>query len=270
MHFTFILVEPAVAENVGSSARALKTMGFERLVVVNSNVHKQPEASWLAHGSADILNKIEEFDTLGAAIRDMDLVIGTTAKKRRVYEDYYTCSEIPGILDSKVDMLENVAIVFGREESGLTNEELKLCNIFTGIPMKTKYPSLNLAQSVMIYAWELSKYGIASPESTMAGVPAGLPDTGPVKHENIIISPPPLNHDSELLKHHANTPSDAKLRHLRKLAGEILVRIGFNKESAVYPRIMERLEATGNKDAGLIMSVCSKIDDILISLDRED
>ncbi|MFP4367890.1 MAG: tRNA/rRNA methyltransferase [Bacteroidales bacterium] len=263
MQFTFVLVEPAVAENVGSSARALKTMGFEKLVIVNSHVHQQPEASWLAHGSADILNKIEEFDTLGAAIRDMDLVIGTTAKKRRVYEDYYTCNEIPEILDSKANMLENVAVVFGREESGLTNEELKLCHIFTGIPMKTTYPSLNLAQSVMIYAWELSQYGNASPKSTMANGRTGLLSTVPDDHDNTAKGSPSRNHDPQLSKHPANTPSAAKFRHLRKLAGDILIRIGFNRESAVYPRIMERLEAMGDKDAGLIMSVCSKIDDIL-------
>ncbi|MFW5877486.1 MAG: tRNA/rRNA methyltransferase [bacterium] len=263
MQFTFVLVEPAVAENVGSSARALKTMGFEKLVVVNSHVHQQPEASWLAHGSADILQRIEVFDTLGAAITDMDLVIGTTAKKRRIYKDYYTCNEIPEILDSKANMLENVAVVFGREESGLTNEELKLCNIFTGIPMKTTYPSLNLAQSVMIYAWELSQYGNASPKSTMANSRKGLPGAGPDEHKNTTKRPASLSHDLQLSKQPANTPSAAKFRHLRKLTGDILIQIGFNKESAVYPRIMERLEVIGDKDAGLIMSVCSKIDDIL-------
>ncbi len=270
MQFTFVLVEPAVAENVGSSARALKTMGFERLVVVNSNVHNQPEASWLAHGSADILQKIEVFDTLSAALTDMDLVIGTTAKKRRVYEDYYTCSEIPEILDSKAAMLENVAVVFGKEESGLTNEELRLCHIFTVIPMKTAYPSLNLAQSVMIYAWELSKYGIASPESIMTNAGIGLSGTGPGKHYNTAKRPASLSHDPKLPKHPANTPSADKFRHLRNLAENILVRIGYNKESAVYLRIMERLEAMSDKDAGLIMSVCSKLDDILIGREGED
>ena len=227
MNFSFILVEPSVPENVGASARALKTMGFDSLIVVNSKAHLQPEARWLAHGSEDVLDGIKVYDTLEEALHGMDLVLGTTAKKRRVYADYYSCDEIVPLIESKSTMLENIALVFGREESGLSNEELKLCHLFTGIPMRRKYPSLNLSQSVMIYTWELSRF------------------------RKIFEKPV------------AKTPAAEKSGHLRKMVSDILCRIGYDKESAVFPRIMERTEAAGDKDAGLIMSVCSKLDAFL-------
>ncbi len=227
MRISFILVEPAVPENVGAAARALMTMGFDRLTVVNSVVHLKPEARWLAHGSEDILESIKSCDTLHEAVAEADLVIGTTAKRRRIYADHYPCYELPGIISQKAEMVENISVVFGREESGLTNEELKLCHIFSGIPMKGSYPSLNLAQAVMIYAWELSG---------LRGRPA---------------------------RALAKSPSREKLRRLRTMAGELLAGVGFDKNSSVYNRIMERLEAAGDKDAGLIMSVCSKLEELL-------
>lgn len=244
MQYKFILVEPAVAENVGASARALKTMGFDKLVVVRSHVHKLPQARWLAHGSADVMESIEEFDTLEKAVQDMDLVIGTTAKKRRIHADHYLCSEIPGLLEGKAAMLENVAIVFGREESGLTNEELKLCHVFSGIPMHTKYPSLNLSQSVMIYAWELSKNGITSLKPVSLKRVSGRSDP---------VSP-------AIAPQFKDTP---KFRHFRKITGDLLIRAGYDKESPVYSRIVERLEAIGDKDARLLMSVCSKLEELI-------
>ncbi len=247
MNYTFILVEPAVPENVGSSARALKTMGFDRLVLVNSKVHLRDEARWLAHGSADVLDRIRVFETLQEAVTGMDLIIGTTAKKRRVHADYYSCNEIAGLVNSKSEMIENVALVFGREESGLSNRELKLCNVFSGIPMHGSYPSLNLAQSVMVYAWELSK--INSPDyKIVADISASL---------------------SAKAGWDAKIPARAKFRHLRKSAGELLQVIGYDNESAVYCRIMERLEALGDKDAGLLLSVCSRLQEVLKDQNRD-
>jgi tRNA/rRNA methyltransferase len=224
MNISFILVEPGVPENVGASARALKTMGFNQLIVINSRVQLQPEARWVAHGSAEVLDNIKVFDTLGEAVEGMDLVIGTTAKKRRVNTDYYSCSDIRGLVMSKSGMIGKLAIVFGREASGLSNDELRLCNILSGIPMQGEFPSLNLSQSVMIYAWEMSQ----------------------LRNKGFRLP--------------AKRPARAKLSRLRKMAGGILRNIGYSEGSAVYSRIMERIEAMGDKDAGLLMSVCSKFD----------
>ena len=258
MNFLFILVEPAVAENVGASARALKTMGFNDLLVVKSKAHLEPRARWVAHGSADIMDNIRVFDTLEAAVRDADLVIGTTAKRRRTHADYYPCTDIPRFIQSKAEMLKNVAIVFGREESGLTNEELGLCHIFTGVPMKTGYPSLNLAQSVMIYAWELMRYNLggqaAANSHPFPDMPAGDKQVGRESHDASSLF-------SGMCP--AKNPSGEKLRHLRGSVKRLLVNIGFDSQSAVYSRIMERFEAVGDKDAGLLLSVCSRLDGIL-------
>jgi tRNA/rRNA methyltransferase len=257
MDFSFILVEPAVAENVGAAARALKTMGFDRLLIVNSKAHLEPRARWVAHGSVDIMDNIKVFDTLETAVRDADLVIGTTAKRRRTHADYYPCTEIPRLIQRKAEMLENVAIVFGREESGLTNEELGLCHIFTGVPIKTGYPSLNLSQSVMIYAWELMRYSLGGPAATKS---QPFPD---MSARDPKVGKGSGNASSFYGMYPAKNPSGEKLRHLRCSVKRLLVDIGFDSQSAVYSRIMKRFEAVGDKDAGLLLSVCSRLDEML-------
>ncbi|MGE0087944.1 MAG: TrmH family RNA methyltransferase [Bacteroidales bacterium] len=79
----FILVEPAVSENIGAAARALKTMGFSSLRLVKPANHLADEARWLAHASNDILENAHVFPSLKEAVKDMDWIIGTTAKKRK-------------------------------------------------------------------------------------------------------------------------------------------------------------------------------------------
>lgn len=157
MNFHFILVEPKVAENVGASARALKTMGFSALRLVNSSLHKQDKARWVAHGSNDILDGVKEYDTLANALMDMDISVATSAKARHGSRHLYLPAELRSLLASKQQSVQNVAIVFGREESGLSNEELALCDLVTGIPLAAAYPSLNLSQAVMLFAYELAQ-----------------------------------------------------------------------------------------------------------------
>lgn len=258
--FIFILVEPAVAENVGASARALRTMGFERLAVVNSMVHRKPEARWLAHGSAGILDSVEEFASLEEAVKGSDLVIGTSAKKRRVHSDYYQCYDLPALVDRKAPIVEKISLVFGREESGLTNEEMGLCNVFTGIPMHAGYPSLNLAQAVMIYAWELFRYSYG-----ISGV-GGMGDMG-AGHKSASDKLKEPSSATGTSSPGANDPSEFKLNHLRNSVRSLMSRAGFKNRDPLYNRIMERFEALDNKDAGLVLSLCTKIGE---ALDRSD
>ena len=156
MEFYFILVEPSVPGNIGSAARAIKIMGFRHLWLVKPCDHLDKEAIKMAHGSTDILKTARIFESLQEALSNIDLVIGTSAKKRTAHEDYIDCSLLPEIILKKGNSIDSSAIVFGREESGLTNDELKKCDIVTHIPMITEYPSANLAQAVMIYAYILS------------------------------------------------------------------------------------------------------------------
>lgn len=222
MNIHFILVESAVPENVGAAARAIKTMGFSSLRLVNTTAHKDEKASWLAHASNEILENAQEFKSLKDATRDVDWIIGTSAKKRRVNEDIYPSNKINELIKAKSSTINNLAIVFGREESGLTNDELQICDVVTSVPMKTKYPSLNLAQSVMIYAYTLSE----------------------LEYEESVNSKKANQNELKVLKVQTET---------------ILEKIGFKEDSAIYNRIMERLMLLGETDIHLLLSIENKL-----------
>jgi len=221
MQISFILVEPAVPENVGAAARALKTMGFSGLILINPCDHLSNPARWLAHASNDILEKAKVFDDLKKALSGFDFIIGTTAKKRSVKNDYFPLSDLPVLLSEKEKSISKIALVFGREESGLTNDELRLCDLVTTVPLQTSYPSLNLAQAIMLYAYELSKITYAE------------------------------NRTEEV-----NSESFAALKEKVAL---VLQKIGFNKNTNIYPRFFERLNFLGNDDIHLLHSFCNKI-----------
>ncbi|MGL5319583.1 MAG: tRNA/rRNA methyltransferase, partial [Aeromonas veronii] len=156
MKLYFVLVAPARPANVGAAARAMKTMGFDAMRLVASRVHEEEEASWVAHGAQEILTQAEAFETLPEALADMDLVIATTARERGRYQHYLTPGEIREQIRSKPS-LNKVAIVFGCEESGLSNEQLAEVDLISYLPLKVSYPSLNLGQAIMLYAYEMSQ-----------------------------------------------------------------------------------------------------------------
>ncbi|PLR32535.1 tRNA/rRNA methyltransferase [Chimaeribacter arupi] len=171
MQLHIILVSPARPENVGAAARAMKTMGFSSLRIVDSDAHRQPEAGWVAHGSTDILEKARHYPTLEAALDGIDLTIATTARSRSHYHYYCTPQELQAQLEEKQQWIHHAALVFGREDSGLTNEELALADLLTGVPMQADYPSLNLGQAVMVYCYQLS----ALHQQAQAVAPAAEP-----------------------------------------------------------------------------------------------
>lgn len=151
----FVLVEPAVPENVGAAARALKTMGFSSLWIVNSQSHRAKPAQILAHGSRDILDSVREFPDLAAVRAEVDLLIGTSAKPRHQRDILLTPPQLRQHLQQGQLAPDSVALVFGREESGLHRHEVEQCDLLTAIPLAVSYPSLNLAQAVMLYAYSL-------------------------------------------------------------------------------------------------------------------
>ncbi len=150
----FVLVEPKVPGNIGAVARALKTMGFHHLILVNPGDYLAPEAQWMAHASEDILKKAMIYSSLPEAIKDKHFVVATTQRQRSFHLPYYHPKELAEKI-IPIATEHQVALVFGREQSGLTNEELSLCHAVTTIPSHTRHPSLNLAQAVMIYCYEL-------------------------------------------------------------------------------------------------------------------
>lgn len=156
MRLPIILVSPARPENVGAAARAMKTMGFTEMRIVDSEAHLKPEARWVAHGSGDILDNVQHFATLAEALHDVNFTVATTARSRAKFHYYATPQELVPILEEKREWVGTAALVFGREDSGLTNEELELADVLTGVPMVADYPSLNLGQAVMVYCYQLS------------------------------------------------------------------------------------------------------------------
>jgi tRNA/rRNA methyltransferase len=221
----FVLVEPAVPENIGAASRALKTMGFTKLRLVNPENHKADKAKWLAHGSTDILESALVFQNLEEAILGVDFVIGTTAKNRSTKADYYSPEELKSLVFQKADIISTIAIVFGREESGLTNEELRMCDVASSIPLHAPYPSINLAQSVMIYAYIFSSFTL----------------------KNSIKSP------------NTEEISDRLYSELKQSASYILTKLEIDKNINLYYRMLERLAATSADDARLLISFAKKI-----------
>ncbi|CAI1108796.1 tRNA/rRNA methyltransferase [Serratia quinivorans] len=169
MQLHIVLVAPARPENVGAAARAMKTMGFTSLRIVDSEAHLQPAARWVAHGAGDILDGVQTFATLDQALADVDFTVATTARSRARFHYYCTPQQLLGQLSERSQWVGQAALVFGREDSGLTNEELELADLLTGVPMQADYPSLNLGQAVMVYCYQLSELmKVSAPQEPVA------------------------------------------------------------------------------------------------------
>lgn len=149
-----VLVEPSHPGNIGAAARAAKTMCIENLVLVNPEDFPSGQARARATGAIDVLERAVICDSLKDAIADCTFVVGASARERGLQ-----CPEItPDNLGLRVwQELEqgNVAIVFGRESSGLTNEELDQCHYLTTIPANWEFSSLNLASAVQVIGYEI-------------------------------------------------------------------------------------------------------------------
>lgn len=156
MPLSIVLVSPARPENVGAAARAMKTMGFGDLRIVDSDAHLQEGARRVAHGAGDILDNVKVYHTLADALHDVQFTVATTARSRSKFHYYATPAELLPLLTEKSQWMTHLALVFGREDSGLTNDELALADILTGVPMVADYPSLNLGQAVMVYCYQLA------------------------------------------------------------------------------------------------------------------
>ncbi|EPC4487759.1 tRNA/rRNA methyltransferase [Serratia liquefaciens] len=169
MQLHIVLVAPARPENVGAAARAMKTMGFTSLRIVDSEAHLQPAARWVAHGAGDILDGVQTFATLEQALADVDFTVATTARSRARFHYYCTPQQLLGQLSERSQWVNQAALVFGCEDSGLTNEELELADLLTGVPMQADYPSLNLGQAVMVYCYQLSELmNVSAPQEPVA------------------------------------------------------------------------------------------------------
>lgn len=160
----FVLVEPWESGNIGASARALKNMGFRGLRLVRPHGAVNEEARWFARGALDVLEGAGIYASLEEAVQDAALVVGTTRRKGKRRGVFLPIGEGAGKIRSFAR--ENrVAVLFGGEKRGLRNSEIGHCGMLIAIPTAKEQPSLNLAQAVLITAYEVSK--------AEAGEPAG-------------------------------------------------------------------------------------------------
>lgn len=163
---SIILVRPKFPENVGSVARAMKNMGLARLVIVNGSSPLHANAYKLASGAEDILERAEELSNLREAISELKCLVGMTSRGGR---DRYP-DLTPKDLGKKIASLSqenSIGLAFGSEKEGLTNEELSLCHFYVRIPCMESFPSLNLAQAVMVVCYELFQASREIPKATV-------------------------------------------------------------------------------------------------------
>lgn len=153
----FVLVEPSHPGNIGAVARAIKTMGFGKLVLIQPRLFPHDDALVRAAGAADVLESAQVVETLDDAIADCELVIGTSVRDRRVSWPIKSPREMSTELKaySEENVGCEVAIVFGRERTGLENSELDKTHWQIRIPANAEYSSLNLASATQIIAYEL-------------------------------------------------------------------------------------------------------------------
>ncbi|AZQ51617.1 RNA methyltransferase [Burkholderia cenocepacia] len=153
----FVLVEPSHPGNVGAAARALKTMGFSRLVLVAPrvpHVQSDPEAIAMASGADDVLASAHVVPTLGEALSGVHWSIALTARTREYGPPRLAPRAAAAQANAQVGA-GDIALVFGNERTGLANEHVEQCSALAHIPANPAYSSLNLAQAVQVLAYEL-------------------------------------------------------------------------------------------------------------------
>jgi len=153
-----VLVEPLYEANVGYVARAMKNFGIKDLLVVNPMVDLGNESRIFASHAKDVIDNAKITTSLEDAIRDMDLVIGTTAQHGKSSRNVLRSTSDPATFAERTILSRRkTAIVFGRDTTGLSNEELRLCDLVLTIPTNPEYPTLNISHAATIVFYELFK-----------------------------------------------------------------------------------------------------------------
>ncbi len=167
-----VLVNTSHPGNIGAAARAMKNMGLKKLVLVQPKDFPSYEAYGRAAGADDLLGEAVVVESLADAIRDCVWVAGTSARLRTVKWQCHDPRECAEEMTRHAQEGE-VALVFGREQSGLTNEELELCNSLVHIPANPEYSSLNIAAAVQVLTYECRMAAIDAGEVKKIFAPDG-------------------------------------------------------------------------------------------------
>ena len=168
----FILVRPQMGENIGAAARAMWNFGLDRMAVVAPrDGWPNPKAVAMASGAGRLLDDAAIFQTTGEAIGEAQFVYATTARSRDLTKEVFAPEAAMADGAARVAQGEKVAVLFGPERAGLENEDIVRANAIISVPVNPDFPSLNLAQCVLLTAYEWRRAVIDAPEreTVMAG-----------------------------------------------------------------------------------------------------
>jgi TrmH family RNA methyltransferase len=226
-------MEPEGPRNIGSVARAMKNMGMSTLSLVNPCEHLGNEAYMMACNAKNILEKATVHKSLKAAIAKSSLVVGFTRRGGGVRSPLFSFFDIlPKII--KQSKKNQVSLVFGRERTGLTNEELSLCPVVCYLDTSEKCPSLNLAQAVLLVCYEIYK----------------------------------ANKDKTTRAFDPKFVSQKELDIVFKKISDVLVKLDFWKDDKLYPKIMKSFQrmfgraGLERRDADMLLGVIKRILDL--------
>ncbi|MET4000025.1 RNA methyltransferase [Marinobacterium sp. MBR-109] len=163
-HIRIVLVNTTHPGNIGGVARAMKNMGISDLCLVEPKSFPHPDADARASGATDILGKARVVSTLDEALADCGLIFGTSARERHIPWPLVNPRELAAIA-TPLEGKARVAILFGREDRGLTNEELQRCHHHVHIPAVENFSSLNIAAAVQVITYELRMAQVADQQA---------------------------------------------------------------------------------------------------------
>ena len=150
-----VLVETSHPGNIGSVARAMKNMGLSRLALINPKKFPHDEATALAGNAGDVLEKAQVFSSIEEAVKNSKIIFATSARERNIEWPVVSAKDAAQEINQLAAENIEVSILFGREDRGLTNEELQLSNKHLIIPADPEYPVLNIAMSTQVVCYEL-------------------------------------------------------------------------------------------------------------------
>jgi tRNA/rRNA methyltransferase len=155
---TFVLTRPQMGENIGAAARAMLNFGIDRMRIVDPrDGWPNPAATALASGAGRVLDAASIYNDVSGAIADCTFVYATTARKRDLTKPVLTPEAAMQDTAERITAGGHVAVLFGPERSGLGNDDLSQANALISVPVNSEYPSLNLAQCVLLIAYEWMK-----------------------------------------------------------------------------------------------------------------
>ncbi len=215
-HIRFVLVGTQHPGNIGAAARAMKTMGLARLVLVAPEKPLDDVAFRRSAGAEDVLGGAPVFASLAEAVADCRLVMGCTARARRVQLEELLPEVAGQRAVAKAAEPAEVAFVFGRERTGLTNEELQLCHAAVHIPSDPEFSSLNLAAAVQVLAYEVRMAALEAEASAPAPVELGHGEA-PASHAQLEGLFGQFGDTLDQIDFHKGRAPESAMRKLRRL-----------------------------------------------------